>query len=395
MVADKVFTIQADFGGVGETPPIIDDDVLAKMEAQAERNAELLGTFIADSYGATGTPEDFKKQKGKAGRPKKKEDEEDLEEAARKASTLHKILDNTQKVVIALNGTNGRVTKAMAVFNRAIKLSSEYVDKYTKAQQENTKAVEADTEKKKEASEAGVGADGGDDGTNPEDKAAEVVAATGLQKVATNAIKAAGVVGTVAAAFTGLAAITYITARLFGSLVDNLKEVVGNLSGALKLAEAQTKIATIEKQMQAANSVGGELAALEDTNREVVKQLIDFKSNMVDAVSGILQFFGEVLVGILKVLNIILNMVNFFLELFQQIVLFILKFLEYIPLIAQIVKPLRRWMESDDINKLRDRQGLAAMIDDLGSINNVGNRDQIKALRKAGFLPPRPRRGSR
>lgn len=371
MADEKTLTINANFT---ESYDLKDLEIpsMEKAEALAERNA-LLETRIADTYGDEGTPEDFAKKKGKAGRPKKGPIDEELDETKKRFAGLNAVLDNTQKVVIALNGVNGRVTKAMAVFNRSLKYVVQGLDDYDKAQ------------KKAEAAAGGGGGDG------PEDKVEAVTDAS--DEAASALAELVGKVGIAAAAFTALSAITFLAGKLLSRLIDNLKEVVGEFSAALLMAEAKTEISELENQQRASQQVGGELAVLEDANRELKAELSDFKAAMIDLISGPLTLLVQLVTKMLEFLTGIMNILNSFFEFIGQALGMMADIVIWLATLGQIVKPITRWLTSDEVAKANKDGGLASALDDLGDLSffRKGSKGfDAPGLKKRGFLPGDP-----
>jgi hypothetical protein len=368
---DKTLKIEAKFadqGGPGEDK--VFDDAMAKAEAIAERNAALLGTFVADTFGATGSPEDFKKPKGTPGRPKKDKPTPEEEEVKSKYKFLNKILENTQKVVIALNGTNGRVTKAMAVFNRAIKLSTEFVDKGSESKKKNTEdsldGAEAVAEKG--AKSAAVSA---------------TAVATGLGGIVS-------VVGATVAVFASLNAITYIAGKLMTSLADKLKEVTGNFSAAVQVAEAVTQIAELQQQMQNAQQVGNELAVMEASNRELKVSLSKNFAALTDLLSEPLSVLMSVTAKVLDVLTAILNAVSTGLEFMYGLGETIVTAAGYMSGIIPIYNLIRGSKNDEKVSEAQAKASKlpGSFIDPLGDLANLNvSKADRNRLRQRGFTP--------
>lgn len=145
MADEKTLHIKADVQG-GD--PALDAEIESAIFDEAVSNAEAMKALESFIFATQEMKDKFESEqpdaeKRKPGRPRIHPlPTPEEEESRRKQKGLNSLLDNFQKVVIALNGTNGRTTKAMAVFNRVIKFSAESLENYSQAQKDAQESVD-------------------------------------------------------------------------------------------------------------------------------------------------------------------------------------------------------------------------------------------------------------
>jgi hypothetical protein len=199
-----------------------------------------------------------------------------------------------------------------------------------------------------------------------------------------------GMTATVAVAAAGFAMFVAglgLAAKLVSRFVDSLKDVVGPFSAALHVAEAQTKVAEIQQQMKAANQVGGELASMEGSNREVKVALNQLKTNVIDFLSPVFKVTLDTLGMLLDVVNSVFSALNYISEGIGNGVAGIADVLEEMPFIGGIFTYVKDFVTADKIDKAKGKGTLSGMLDPLGNINRVGSAARIKELQDKRFLP--------
>jgi hypothetical protein len=280
------------------------------------------------------------------------------------ASRLAKALKALQKVVTAVDGTNGHTTKTLAVVNRSYQYLSKTLTQATKATAQAGATTTA-------AASATAGA------------AKTTAVATGsLGAFGAAALLAGKVVGVMAVAFIGAT----VAAKLFTRIIENLQEVVGEFSGALQQAKAQTKVAEMQAQMRAAGNVGGDLVSLENTNREIKTALIDAKSEMIELLEPFLKLIGDTIVAILELMNIILLAMNTVKDMIEWGFESVLSLLAKIPFIGKVAGIALEWMQQDEIDKVK-AASLNVQVEELFDQKNFFPTNLPKDSIASRFLP--------
>lgn len=262
--------------------------------------------------------------------------------------SLEKALKGMQKVVTAINGTNGHMTKVLAVVNRSYSTLNKTINQAQAAH----KAAAVANGQTAAAATKGAAAVGG------------MAASLGTLLGAT----------TVAAVGVGALA---IAAKVATAVFENLQEVVGEFSASLQKARAETDITLIRARIRSAGRIGEELSSLESANREIKKELIDLKTNVVDYFGPILAGIGQTLAAILKVVNNVMSAMNGMMELIESSFETILELLSHIPLLGKAARKALDWMRKDDI----DSAGASALnknVEDLFSPTNLGFPEKPK-----------------
>lgn len=288
------------------------------------------------------------KVKGKVGRPRKNPDPGD-DGPKQPASKFSKILAGAQKTVIAFNGTNGRATKAMALFTRV-------VGSFTKPG--NTFAQ-------------------------------------GLFRLATvggivsKALLGVGVFAAGAGAtLIGLGVGAVILGKIFVRVSDSLQKVAGEFSGALNVAKARSNIGQIQEQMRAATQVGGELAVMEESSNVIRVEMNKLWTNFADTFSGPITAILDISGKILEAINVILGWLNMFFEWLNDIAIQILTVLENLPLIGRLYGAIKDWLEKDKVKEAEGAADIGAQLDPLGLPANIGlDVSQGSFVRRNNFIP--------
>jgi hypothetical protein len=363
-VADeKVFKIEANIGG---SPSDDNEAAIAEIVAEAMRETaesakkvnqeikDLLSNFTtatqdADPIGAGGRRGGSRAGAGRKGVPKPPpfvkappmpgdgDGSDPDENLVRKKTRLAKALTALQKVVMAVDGTNGRTTKALAVVNRGYQALHTALVK----QQQATAAAAA-------ANNAQAGAT-----TNAANAAGNAAAATTkMGAVATAVAATLGTAATITAGFTVAIVAATVAAKILIRIIDNLQEVAGQFSLALTRARVETQLATMQAQMRAAGRVGGDLGALEDVKKGLIVALTDMKSEIVGILEPFFTLVGDSLTVIIEALNVVLKVVHNLVGVIEQTVEIGLKILTYIPGIGKAAQKALEWMRKDEIDKI-------------------------------------------
>lgn len=386
MADEKVIKIVAKVDGGGEADLAAEEIKLEKMREAARQLAkenkklteDLLKpfTFATQDWEAANAPKIPGKRGGArpgAGRKKKEKTEEEeeqaKEEATKRTNSLSVALRGLQKVVTALDGTNGRMTKALAAVHRSYNALNNVLSKHTHTVNQASKSTNAIQTALGTAKSALSGfAHGGSK------------VATVMISVASAISKTTGVVVAFGVAVTAVA----IAAKLLSKIIENLTEVAGEFSGALEASKAQTQIAEIQARIRSSNRVGGDLAALEDTNRGLKTELINLKTEIVDLLGPFIAMMGDFTAACLKGLNLILLVINKIAELIESLFEKTLEFLSYIPGLGMVAKKVLQYMQSEDVRTAAQSDILNKDVEKLFDPSNVG-LDRRKIPKQ--FLP--------
>jgi hypothetical protein len=295
-------------------------------------------------------------------------DEEDL---AKKKTKLGKALTALQKVVTAVDGTNGHMTKTLAVLNRTYQGLTGVVNNVKKAQ---AQAAAANTQQAGAAQNAAKA-------TNTAN------AAQGkLAKTATAAATAIGVAGTVVGIFSVAVIGATIAAKILIRIIDNLKEVAGDFSMALNKARIETEIATIQSKIRAANQVGGDLSSLEGVKKDLIVALMETKTEFIQIIEPLLTTMGDGLVAVIQSLNQGLQVLSNIVGLIENGVETILKVLSHIPIIGKAAQGALHWMQKDELDKVKG-DDLNTNLEELFKEKNVYRKVPAKNSIPRRYLP--------
>lgn len=342
------------------------------------------------------------------------------EETRRKRKGLNSLLDNFQKVVIALNGTNGRTTKAMAVFNRVIKFSAESLENYSKAQkaaQETAENVQdsteqnADAEKKysdfnKQANDDLNNTNSGGGGNQPPDPPSQGPPSdddnggnrfsklwaglnTGAKALGANFTAVAATGATVVGGFAAVSTATILFGKLLTNTARSLVQMTDGFSAAVNVAKAQSEIALMQAKMRTANEAGSELAQLENASSNFEVAVQDFWTKLTEMFGPLISGMLDILTSILNVVNVILSVINLILSGLNNLLSGFLTVLEYMPFIGDSATTLKKIFA---LQKTKDANDIADLNKNFGQLfdaENIGleiDEKRAKHLRKRGFL---------
>ena len=337
MADDKTIKIKLEDGSSSPGNPPVDDEAIKKAQEEAKRIQEALQSAVFATQDIL--EETAEKVSKRRGRPPKDEspdtptpDESDPNE---KKPLPLRILNNLQKVVTAFEGVNGRATKALAVLSRSTKAYYEHQAKATKATAAATTATTATTTATTTAATAA---------TRLGAITATAGVALGVVTKVLGGVAIAG--GAVSAAFL----LASVAAKGFSKLIENLEEVVGNFSGALEAARAKTQVATLQEQIRSGRRIGGDLADLEETNKQLKTELISLKTKFIELMEPFIKVVGEALVKILQVMNLIFTVLNWMQDFFSSALSKILEPLTHIPGLGKAAKALQDWLTKQEID---------------------------------------------
>ena len=377
MAEDKTLSINATFSsdGSGTTDELnatIEsltraaenlEDASGRAAAIAERDE-----FLQSKSIATGPT----KGADSVGDPIKTEEvSEEVEETTDRFKRLNGALAYMQKVVTALNGTNGKVTKVTSALKRSVKLATDTISTFTNASGKATSAATA-----------------------------SATATTASSTAAATATTVFGTLGTVAAGvtlvFAGIAAAAVSLGFIFGALgtalvafTNKLNELAGNFSAALNVAKAAEKIAEIQRKMNSANRIGGELSVMTQESTGLKNELNELWTNMVDFFSPLLTGMLFSLKWILKGINLILSIMNWITEFIQENLIKLFDLLSNLKVVGGIFKTMRDWVARDRIKDAESVKALNKHVDDLFDPFNIGlDTSKRGRLAKGGFVRP-------
>jgi cell division septum initiation protein DivIVA len=263
-----------------------------------------------------------------------------------------------QKFVAAMDGVNGHLTKTLA----ALKRGHEFV----------TQAVEGLKQYNSQLRAAG----------HAQSKASQVVTAAWGK-----AGPAIGMVGKVAGTAAAAIGILALAAKLTSRLFENLQEVVGEFSGALQAAKAQTEITLIKARLRSASRIGGELASLERVNAELKEELIELKTTLIEGIYPVIQMAGEQLGTLLKVVNFILKVQTDTWQTMERLIELVLELATHVPVLGKAAKKALEWMKQDEINNIKASASINKQIEDIFDPANVFPEKPKKNSIPQRFLP--------
>jgi hypothetical protein len=293
------------------------------------------------------------------------------ENLAKKKTRLGKALTALQKVVTAVDGTNGRTTKTLAVVNRGYQALSSALGKQQQASQAATASNTAQA-----TTGATAAANTGKAG-----------AATARASVLLKGLGATlGVAAGVAAGFTVALIAASVAAKILIRVIDNLQEVAGQFSMVLNKARAETQIATMQAQMRAAGRVGGDLSALEGVKKDLMVGLTEMKSEVVELLEPFFTLVGDSLTTLIELLNIILAVLNIIKDGTEYIGEGALEILSHIPVIGKAAGWALAWMQKDEIDKVK-ASDMNLNVEQLFKEENVFSKKPGKKSIQRRYLP--------
>ena len=336
-MADHTIHIKADGGSSdsdgGDTAKKDLEEVLENVTEASKDNTEAQENLTEQLEAQTKIFEENDSTSPDAPSPKGPWDNADGDEPLSGMDEFQRVLGILHQGVLAITGVNSRLTKVLSATKRIVQAYNKQLAAATAA---HAKANAA-----------------GQQGTKAQGTLGVVIGATTklFSKVATKlavmgaAFLAAGKAGVILS--IALLAVS-IAAKALVAVVDRLKEVVGDFSGALKTAEAVTRVRVLRERMEAAKKIGGTLASLERDKGEVVAELIALKVQMIDLFQGPLSILLNTISGLLKAVNAVLKVLNFILDKIVEAVDMALSIVEQIPFFGEVASDLRKWLADQD-----------------------------------------------
>lgn len=133
--------------------------------------------------------------------------------------------------------------------------------------------------------------------------------------------------------------------------IQKMTEAVGGFSAEVSAARARFKVQEIEDRIRTANEEGGNIASLENLRsevatefRETVRNLIHIFEPLLSAIGIAINLIFKTLNGMLEVVKFIVDLIEFQIELFIDILDYLVGF---VPGLSWIIKAAKKYMNSD------------------------------------------------
>lgn len=351
-------------------------------------------------------------------------------------SGIKKALNNFQKVITAMNGTNGRVTKVMAVVKRAYDIledrlhrSSAEIENETNNRSElieKTKTLINTIVKLKNAGiqellfrfrdlggNIGKSADAVvDTFRKMQEKAkqsfdkfadkfsgtkmAARIAATisNLPNIAANVSKALLGLGVAAGIVAASILAMEVATKLITKTIESMEDIVQNFSAKLNAQKGVNTAKEAVERINSAKKIGGTLSSLEESRGQLQREMIKIHTSLTRIGGPLVKIAAEILGIVLKILNFLLTIPAAIMDaavwLFSKTTEMLMELLKDIPLIGRAVEAYERWRKASEAKALLEAQNESfQMMEGIFDANQFGVRKpkNPKPNSPESFLP--------
>jgi hypothetical protein len=157
-------------------------------------------------------------------------------------------------------------------------------------------------------------------------------------------------------AAAGKLGLAYITAKsivkAFTTALGDAGDVVTNFSGAVARAQAEQDVQRVQDQIKIAQESGSQFAGLIQQQTEMQTAFRNLKADFIKLMAPFFEFVMLAFTVIMKILNIIVSIIQFIYDTikagFDAILAAIEWLFTYVPIIADQVTKIRKWLNAQD-----------------------------------------------
>lgn len=156
-----------------------------------------------------------------------------------------------------------------------------------------------------------------------------------------------------AATAAGLALLGCVVAgAAFNAAVNNMVEVVGQFSGAIQAASAQSRVQEIKDKIEMARQVGPDVAALERQRSEIASEFraiyregIEIVAPLLSAIAPLIELGLSILRKLMEAVNTVIDMIEYVVE---EVFIPLLKVIPLFWPVMGVIKRFEKWMKSNN-----------------------------------------------